>query len=325
MSTPNSKRNDVSKLKKSFCNLNKVYMSLGCSLNELEHSTFGLSLYKIISVLSFAIILTSVLLEQGYITFLINYIFGVRCIVPNNYFIWEATRPISDCNFCVNVSKPVVLPNSTRELFSPYSYGSQPIVIKGAFLHWPAMRIFSLEYFQDLYNRTDGSIRSVDEECQFLHFKSDFISLKDVLSMSKERSLNDPKEKSWYVGWGNCHPTVLEEMRNHYPKPHFLPEDSEIPSKEYIFMGYDDGATLHLDFINRLMWQAQLKGTKHWYLHPPPECEHVCKSLEFSVEPGDAGECILLPEYSILIIPLFNFNWLISVGRYESVVSRDNH
>lgn len=38
-------------------------------------------------------------------------------------------------------------------------------------------------------------------------------------------------------------------MRRHYPKPHFLPEDCEIPAKEYVFMGYDDGATLHVSQI----------------------------------------------------------------------------
>lgn len=49
---------------------------------------------------------------------------------------------------------------------------------------------------------------------------------------------------------------------------------------------------LQLDFINRLMWQAQLKGTKTWYLKPPPECESVCKSISFVVEPGDAGNIV---------------------------------
>lgn len=39
-------------------------------------------------------------------------------------------------------------------------------------------------------------------------------------------------------------------MRKHYPKPHFLPDDSEIPSKEYVFMGYDDGATMHVSYYN---------------------------------------------------------------------------
>lgn len=38
------------------------------------------------------------------------------------------------------------------------------------------------------------------------------------------------------------------------------------------------------------MWQAQLKGTKTWFLKPSPECEEVCQSLSFVAEPGDAGE-----------------------------------
>lgn len=48
---------------------------------------------------------------------------------------------------------------------------------------------------------------------------------------------------------GNCHPIILNEMRKYYPKPHFLPEDCEIPSKEYVFMGYDAGATMHVSIL----------------------------------------------------------------------------
>lgn len=29
-----------------------------------------------------------------------QFLLGVRCFVPNNYLVWEATRPISDCRFC---------------------------------------------------------------------------------------------------------------------------------------------------------------------------------------------------------------------------------
>lgn len=47
-----------------------------------------------------------------------------------------------------------------------------------------------------------------------------------------------------------------------------------------------------LDYIHRLMWQAQLKGNKSWILAPTPECDHVCQSFSFYVEPGDAGKLI---------------------------------
>lgn len=106
----------------------------------------------------------------------------------------------------------------------------------------------------------------------------------------------------------NCHPTVVKAMRLHYPKPHFLPEDAEIPHDDFVFMGYGDAASMHvstfcyhyfsldlnwifqLDFINRLMWQAQLKGSKVWNLMPPSECQNVCRPISFSVYPGDAGQ-----------------------------------
>lgn len=77
-------------------------------------------------------------------------------------------------------------------------------------------------------------------------------------------------------------------MRQHYPVPHFLPLDSELSNHEYIFMGYEAGATMHLDFISRLMWQAQLQGNKTWQLIPSPECQDVCQQFSFYVEPGDA-------------------------------------
>lgn len=43
-----------------------------------------------------------------------------------------------------------------------------------------------------------------------------------------------------------------------------------------------------LDYIPRLMWQAQLQGNKTWLLSPSPECDSMCSSFSFYVEPGDA-------------------------------------
>lgn len=38
-------------------------------------------------------------------------------------------------------------------------------------------------------------------------------------------------------------------MRKYYPRPHFLPKDAEIPNRDYIFFGYNEGATMHVRFI----------------------------------------------------------------------------
>lgn len=278
--------------KKKLENEHLCFLNRGLSLQELENSllsTKGIVPSKakkkrIVLFISLVTLITVVLCQSNFL----NIIYGIRCVVPNNYFIWEATRPISDCSFCSNVTGPIILlPNVTRKEFEPYAYSSQPMIVREAFLHWPAMEKFSWQFFKELYADVEESYKSVDEECQFLHFKSDFISIRDVFSMSDARAKNLLGQKSWYVGWGNCHPTILKKMRKYYPKPHFLPVDAEIPHKEYVFMGYDDGATMHLDFINRLMWQAQLLGSKIWKLLPPPECQNICKPVQFYVRPGD--------------------------------------
>lgn len=46
------------------------------------------------------------------------YLLGIRCFVPNNYLVWEATRPVTDCSYCRNVRRPLILPNMTRDEFA---------------------------------------------------------------------------------------------------------------------------------------------------------------------------------------------------------------
>lgn len=186
--------------KQSVAKVNRYYLKLGFPVGELEKEW---KLYKKSTTWVFiilgAIISMSVCKSQSVKA--IHYILGIRCILANNYFIWEATRPIKDCSFCTNVTEPIVLNNLTKDDFMPYAYSSKPIVIQKAFMHWPALNMFSLQFFKQLYNRTDDGYRTVDEECQFLHFKSDFISIQDVFSMSEERSQNPNSDVSWYVGW----------------------------------------------------------------------------------------------------------------------------
>lgn len=188
--------------KQSLERVNQYYVKLGFQVEILEKEwkpKRRISTYSFF--VSIIILLMSLICKSHYFIAAIQYALGIRCILPNNYFIWEATRPIKDCNFCANVTKPIVFNNLTRDDFLPYAYSSKPIVVQKAFTHWPALNAFSLEYFRKLYNKTEDSYRSVDEECQFLHFKSDFISIQDVFSMSEERSQNPQSDVSWYVGW----------------------------------------------------------------------------------------------------------------------------
>ncbi|KAK5642381.1 hypothetical protein RI129_008548 [Pyrocoelia pectoralis] len=243
-------------IKTELTNLNEEFLHFGYELYELKFAITGqppkpplLSRNLKYILISIFIVIFSICYQCEVFGSLFKQALGVRCIIPNNVFVWEATRPVSDCQYCINVTEPILLYNITREEFSKYAYTSKPVVIKKSFLHWPAVTVFSFKFFKNLYDSIDNAYRSVDEDCQFLHFRSNFISLRDVFAMSEARSNNSPGETSWYVGWGNCDPDVLKEMHKYYPKPHFLPADSEQSGTEFVFMGYDSGATLHVSMV----------------------------------------------------------------------------
>lgn len=128
----------------------------------------------------------------------------------------------------------------------PYAYSSAPIIIKNAVSHWPAVTLLNYSYLKDLYLRTPGALESVAEDCQFLHFKSNFMDLRQVFEMSEERAQMQPGEQPWYIGWSNCHPVILSELRKLYPRPHFLPADAEMPNTDFIFLGWEQGAVMHV-------------------------------------------------------------------------------
>ncbi|XP_038223513.1 uncharacterized protein LOC119840825 isoform X2 [Zerene cesonia] len=228
-------------------------------------------------------VVAAVLLSIVFSIFTVDIFISARCLLPSNYLVWEATRPLANCSYCINVTKPIILRNVTRSKFDKYAYSSKPIIVKNAIGHWRAVKEFHYDMFKKLYEDTVGSYESLEEGCQFLNFKSDLFTLREVFSMPRERVNNDPGQKPW----GNCHQGILHKLRKYYSVPNFLPDDAEYPATEHIFMGYEIGAVMHLDYIERLMWQGQVKGMKKWSVAPVPECEHVCHKFKFYVEPLD--------------------------------------
>lgn len=53
---------------------------------------------------------------------------------------------------------------------------------------------------------------------------------------------------TWYVGFSNCQANILSELRTLYTRPHFLPADAEIPNTDYTFLGYNEGAVMHVSW-----------------------------------------------------------------------------
>jgi hypothetical protein len=57
----------------------------------------------------------------------------------------------------------------------------------------------------------------------------------------------------------NCHPEVLAIMREYYSIPHFLPEDAEHAHMDYVFIGYQQGAVMHVSNIHRLVFESYVR------------------------------------------------------------------
>ncbi|XP_033733589.1 uncharacterized protein LOC117322749 isoform X2 [Pecten maximus] len=208
-----------------------------------------------------------------------------RCIIDNNGFVIEITRPKTNCQICENLlSVPMETNISTEEFIRKYAYTAVPVLVKDATRLWTAMDTFSFRFFRDLYKSVNGSLDAVEEECQFFPYKTEFETLEDVLNMTEDRADFKEGEKHW----SNCHPGVSSVLREHYQKPYFLPNDSESSALDWIFMGGTGlGAFIHLDYVQRPSWQAQISGKKTWSLIPTPECEHLCHSMNITVQKGD--------------------------------------
>lgn len=124
-----------------------------------------------------------------------------RCALQNNFFIMEATRPLTDCSICKGVNSVLVLENVTREEFAKVAYSSRPMLVKGATVNWSAMNTFNFSFFKNLYTDIDGAYDSIEEECQFFPFQTSFLSLREVFQMPERRARFDDGEEPWYIGW----------------------------------------------------------------------------------------------------------------------------
>lgn len=116
--------------------------------------------------------------------------------------------------------------------------------MKNAVAHWTARNQLNFTLLRDLYQRHREDLHNFQDDCQFLNFKSNFFTLEEFFEMSDERASSG--HPPWYVGFSNCQSAIITELRTLYPIPHFLPADAEIPNTDYIFLGYDQGATMHV-------------------------------------------------------------------------------
>ncbi|CAL8125523.1 unnamed protein product [Orchesella dallaii] len=210
-----------------------------------------------------------------------------RCLLPAHPILMEMTRPVADCGFCSTGDLIIEMDEiPSKKEFAKVAYLSKPVIIRGGGKSGGMPEEFDFHKLKEIFQSEPGGVDAVSEECQFLPFRSPFISLREAFDRISE---NSSWEEPWYIGWSNCHPGVASKLRELFPRPDFLPDDSSSSAIDWIFIGSPGlGASMHIDYVKRPSWQAQLSGIKKWILHPPPECEAVCpETLMFTIFPGD--------------------------------------
>ena len=124
------------------------------------------------------------------------------CLVDNNGVIIEVARPPVKCEFCRNLTHVPIEHNISREEFlRKYAYTSVPVLVKNATTNWLAMSTFSFQHFKGLYEDTEDGLQTLDQECQFFPYKTEFNAMSDVFNMSEDRANFVEGEKPWYIGW----------------------------------------------------------------------------------------------------------------------------
>eukprot|EP00092_Neocalanus_flemingeri_P013918 GFUD01015014.1.p1 GENE.GFUD01015014.1~~GFUD01015014.1.p1 ORF type:complete len:209 (+),score=54.03 GFUD01015014.1:576-1202(+) len=178
----------------------------------------------------------------------------------------------------------------TEKLYEErYAYSNRPLVIRNATLSWKAMEVLDYDWLKKEYLRNPEILEENWENCFFKCYKtSEFKSLADVFHISSER-IADMSAEPWYVGWSVCQESVFHQLSQLVSLPKFL-SSFHAEGNMWIFIGTPGyGAHLHLDHdLDLPTWQAQISGSKTWYLKPPPECAATCPGLiQTDMHPGD--------------------------------------
>lgn len=125
-----------------------------------------------------------------------------HCLLDNGGFTIEVARPLTNCECCRNLKEfPIERNISPEDFVKKYAYTAVPVLIKDATQNWTAMTNFSFEFFRNLYVNTKGALETVEEECQFFPYKTEFDTLGEVFNMTSQRANFTPGEKPWYIGW----------------------------------------------------------------------------------------------------------------------------
>lgn len=125
---------------------------------------------------------------------------GSHCISWWLPFDGLVSLPPTDCSFCAGVTEAPRLKNlSIEDFVHKYAYTGVPIIVTDATSRWRARKLFTYNYFKELYADNPQSLEDDTKEGQFFTYRSDLDDLYDLFTLPEERAAL--RGKKWYIGW----------------------------------------------------------------------------------------------------------------------------
>ncbi len=125
---------------------------------------------------------------------------GSPCLVNEVSPFGEIVTPLVDCSICEGVTGAPRFSNISQDEFvKNYAYNGKPILVEGAVLHWSAIKVFSYEYFKNLYLSAPSSLEEDGNRGQFFSYSSNVHDLHHLFSLPDE--VASMSAEKWYIGW----------------------------------------------------------------------------------------------------------------------------
>ena len=129
---------------------------------------------------------------------LYNVSVGSSCLFLSLVPVREIMPPVINCDACRGMTEAPRLANLSHEDFiRHHAYQSKPFLVADAAMKWPALELFSYDYFKTIY------LRSLDDETisenQFFSYSSNIANLKEFFELPDE--IATMESERWYVAW----------------------------------------------------------------------------------------------------------------------------
>lgn len=125
---------------------------------------------------------------------------GSWCLVPQLVPFPEVVRPLANCSLCEGINSAPRLSNLSRyDFVHQYAYSFKPVLVVGAALEWPAIDLFSYNYFRELYHKVPEVMESEMSSGQFFSYSSNVRNLMELFSLPSDRA--SMLTERWYIGW----------------------------------------------------------------------------------------------------------------------------